>query len=110
MPLLKAVIRPSKVDDVRAALEKFGAGEMTVSEVREQGKEQGHASVYRGREYNTGLVPKLELEIVIPDALTDDAVRAIIAAARTGAVGDGRVLVLPVVETHSIRTRGLHVD
>ncbi len=66
--------------------------------------------MYRGHKYNPALVPKLELEVVVPDALLEQAVRAIIAAARTGAVGDGRVLVLPVMETYSIRLKGLDVD
>jgi len=104
MKLLKAIVRPDKVDDVKAALEKVGAGGMTVSEVRGHGKQKGHTAIYRGQEYQVTLLPKMEIEVVVGDGDADAACRAIIEAARTGAIGDGRVFVLPVLESYKIRT------
>ena len=104
MKLIKAVIRPNKVEDVRAALEKLNVSGMTVTEVRGHGKQKGHTAMYRGKEYNVSLLPKMEIELVVPDEITSDAVKAIIQAARTGEIGDGRVFVLPVGQTYRIRT------
>ena len=104
MKLIKAIVRPNKVDEVKAALEKLQISGMTVTEVRGHGKQKGHMAIYRGQEYNVSLLPKMELEAVVADALADDAIKAIIAAARTGEIGDGRVFVLPVLESHRIRT------
>ena len=104
MKLLKAIVRPDKVDDVKVALEKVGAGGMTVSEVRGHGKQKGHTAIYRGQEYQVTLLPKMEVEVVVADGMADAACRAIIEAARTGAIGDGRVFVLPVLESYKIRT------
>ena len=77
---------------------------MTVTEVRGHGKQKGHTAIYRGQEYHVSLLPKMEIEVVVPDALADDAVKAIIQAARTGEIGDGRVFVLPVGQSYRIRT------
>ena len=104
MKLIKAIVRPSKVDDVREALEKLGVSGMTVTEVRGYGKQKGHTAIYRGKEYNVSLLPKMEIELVIADENADEAVKAIIQAARTGEIGDGRVFVLPVGESYRIRT------
>ena len=104
MKLLKAIIRPNKVDDVKDALSKLNISGMTVTEVRGHGKQKGHTAVYRGKEYNVSLLPKMEIEVVVPDPLADDAIKAIIAAARTGEIGDGRVFVMPVTESYRIRT------
>jgi nitrogen regulatory protein PII len=104
MKMLKAIIRPNKVDDVKDALAKLNIAGMTVTEVRGHGKQKGHTAIYRGKEYNVSLLPKMEVEVVVPDNLAEDAIKAIIAAARTGEIGDGRVFVMPVSETYRIRT------
>src|SRR5207248_7937609 len=90
MKLIKAVVRPNKVDEVKEALGKLSIAGMTVTEVRGHGKQKGHTAVYRGKEYNVRLLPKMESEVVVPDGMVDEAIRAIISAARTGAIGDGR--------------------
>ena len=104
MKLIKAIVRPNKVDEVKDALVKLSISGMTVTEVRGHGKQKGHTAVYRGKEYNVSLLPKMEIEIVVPDGIVDEAIRAIIQAARTGEIGDGRVFVMPVDHTYRIRT------
>jgi nitrogen regulatory protein PII len=104
MKLIKAIVRPNKVDDVRDALEKVHAPGMTVTEVRGHGRQKGHTAIYRGKEYNVTLLPKVEIEVVVADDAVDQTVAAIIAAARTGEIGDGRVFVLPVGQGLNIRT------
>ncbi len=104
MKLIKAIVRPNKVDEVKDALGKLSVSGVTVTEVRGHGKQKGHTAIYRGQEYNVSLLPKMEIEVVVPDDLADDAVKAIIQAARTGEIGDGRVFVLPVAQSFRIRT------
>jgi len=104
MKLIKSIIRPNKVDDVKDALAKLNISGMTVTEVRGHGKQKGHTAIYRGKEYNVSLLPKMEIEVVVTDPLADEAIKAIIGAARTGEIGDGRVFVLPVLESYRIRT------
>ena len=104
MKLLKAIIRPNKVDDVKDALSKLNLSGMTVTEVRGHGKQKGHTAVYRGKEYNVSLLPKMQVEVVVPDAVAEEAIRVIVEAARTGEIGDGRVFVMPVLESYRIRT------
>jgi nitrogen regulatory protein PII len=104
MKLIKAIVRPNKVDEVKAALEKLHVSGMTVTEVRGHGKQKGHTAIYRGKEYNVSLLPKMEIEVVVPDAMAEDAIKAIVTAARTGEIGDGRVFVMPVQESYRIRT------
>jgi nitrogen regulatory protein PII len=104
MKLVKAIVRPNKMDDVKNALEKIQISGMTVTEVRGHGKQKGHTAIYRGQEYNVSLLPKMEIEVVLPDSIVDDAVKAIIGAARTGEIGDGRIFVIPVGESYKIRT------
>ena len=104
MKLIKAIVRPNKVDDVKEALGAVGLPGMTVTEVRGHGKQKGHTAIYRGKEYDVSLLPKMEIEVVVPDNLVDDAVAAIITAARTGEIGDGRVFVIPVEQSYRIRT------
>lgn len=77
---------------------------MTVTEVRGHGHQKGHTAVYRGQEYSVSLLPKMEIDTVVPDVMVDEAVRAIITAARTGEVGDGRIFVMPVSQSYKIRT------
>jgi nitrogen regulatory protein PII len=104
MKLIKAIVRPNRIDDVKNALEKLQISGMTVTEVRGHGKQKGHTAVYRGQEYNVSLLPKMEIEVVVPESLLDAAIKAIIEAARTGEIGDGRVFVMPVDESYRIRT------
>ncbi len=104
MKLLKAIVRPNKVDEVKDALTRIGISGMTVTEVRGHGKQKGHTAIYRGKEYNVSLLPKMQIEVVVADPIVEDAIRAIIQSARTGEIGDGRVFVLPVTETYKIRT------
>jgi nitrogen regulatory protein PII len=104
MKLLKAIIRPNKVDDVKDALAKLNISGMTVTEVRGHGKQKGHTAVYRGKEYNVSLLPKMQVDVVVPDTIAEEAIRVIVEAARTGEIGDGRVFVLPVEASYRIRT------
>ena len=104
MKWLKAVIRPNKADEVTEALEKLGISGLTVTEVRGHGKQKGHTAMYRGREYVINLLPKMCIDVVVEDALAADAIKAIIATARTGEIGDGRIFVLPVERSYRIRT------
>jgi nitrogen regulatory protein P-II 1 len=102
--MIKAIVRPNKVDDVKDALAKNGISGMTVTEVRGHGRQRGHSTVYRGSEYEVSLLPKMEIEVVVPDDLVDDAIDAVMQAARTGEIGDGRVFVIPVEQGRIIRT------
>jgi nitrogen regulatory protein PII len=104
MKLIKAIVRPNKVDDVKDALGALGISGMTVTEVRGHGKQQGHTAIYRGKEYNVSLLPKMEIDVVVQDERVDHAIAAIIQAARTGEIGDGRVFVMPVDQAYRIRT------
>lgn len=104
MKLIKSIIRPNKVDDVKEALGKLGIAGMTVTEVRGHGKQKGHTAIYRGKEYNVSLLPKMQIEIVVADSLLEPAVEALVTAAKTGEIGDGRVFVLPVERSYRIRT------
>jgi nitrogen regulatory protein PII len=110
MMLIKAIVRPDKVDAVKDALEALGVSGMTVTEVRGHGKQKGHTAIYRGQEYQVSLLPKMELEVVIPDNRTDDVVRAVSSAARTGEIGDGRIFVMPVAQSFKIRTGEREMD
>jgi nitrogen regulatory protein P-II 2 len=104
MRLIKTIVRPNKVDDVRDALEKLSIPGMTVTEVRGHGRQKGHTAIYRGKEYNVSLLPKVEIEVVVPETVVDEVVQAITGAARTGEIGDGRIFVLPVERAYNIRT------
>jgi nitrogen regulatory protein PII len=104
MKLIKSIVRPNKVDEVKDALEKLGIAGMTVTEVRGHGKQKGHTAIYRGKEYNVSLLPKMQIEVVVADSIVEDAIKAIVSAARTGEIGDGRVFVQPVEQTYRIRT------
>lgn len=104
MKLIKAIVRPNKVDDIKDALDKLHVSGMTVTEVRGHGRQKGHTAVYRGKEYNVSLLPKMQIEVVVAENLLDSVVQAVIAAARTGEIGDGRVFVLPVEQNYHIRT------
>ncbi len=104
MQMVTGIVRPHKVDAVREALTALGVSGVTVIEVRGRGHQRGHTAVYRGREYEVTLLPKMLVECVVPERLVEPAVRAVITAARTGEVGDGRVFVTPVAQSYRIRT------
>ena len=103
MKLVTAVIKPHKWEDVRAALETVGITGMTVSEVSGYGRQKGHTEVYRGAEYDIALVPKIRLEIVVDDVDVDAVADAIVRAAQTGQIGDGKVWVAPVETVVRVR-------
>ena len=104
MKLIKCIIRPNKVDEVKDALAKLSIAGMTVTEVRGHGKQKGHTAIYRGKEYSVTLLPKVEIEVVVHDDVADQVIEAIIKAARTGEIGDGRVFVTPIEHSYNIRT------
>ena len=104
MMKLEAIIQPSRFESVKDALREVGIEGMTVTEVRGHGKQKGHTAIYRGQEYQVSLLPKMEIEVVVPDALADETVKVITQAARTGEIGDGRVFVMPVLQSYRIRT------
>ena len=104
MKLVTAIIKPFKLDDVKAALEAYGIHGMTVSEASGYGRQRGHTEVYRGAEYTVDLVPKVRLEVLIEDADTEAVIDAIVRAAQTGKIGDGKVWVVPVDTVARVRT------
>ncbi|WP_300680177.1 P-II family nitrogen regulator [Nocardioides sp.] len=104
MKLVTAVIKPHKWEDVRVALEAVGVTGMTVSEVSGYGRQKGHTEVYRGAEYDVALVPKIRIEIVVPDPDVDPVVQAILGSAHTGRIGDGKVWVAPIESVVRVRT------
>lgn len=105
MKLIKAIVRPNKVDEVKDALARVSLPGMTVTEVRGHGRQKGHTATYRGKEYDVSLLPKSEIEVVVSDEAVDVVVEAIMRAAWTGEIGDGRIFVLPVEQSYNIRTR-----
>lgn len=109
MKLVTAIIKPHKLDDVKQALEAFGVQGMTVSEASGYGRQRGHTEVYRGAEYTVDLVPKVRVEVVVDDVDGQDVVAAVVSAASTGRIGDGKVWVVPVEDVVRVRTgeRGL---
>ncbi|MGI8869748.1 MAG: P-II family nitrogen regulator [Mycobacteriales bacterium] len=104
MKLVTAVIKPFKLEDVKTALEGLGVVGMTVSEVQGFGRQKGHTEVYRGAEYTVDLVPKLKVEVGVDELDVDEIVRAVISAARTGTIGDGKVWVTAVDALVRVRT------
>ena len=104
MKLVTAIIKPFKLEDVKAALEGQGVHGLTVSEASGFGRQKGHTEVYRGAEYTVDLVPKVRLEIVLEDEVVEDVVAAIVSAAQTGKIGDGKVWVIPVDTVVRVRT------
>jgi len=103
MQKIEAVIQPSKLDAVKDALVEIGVDGMTILEARGHGRQKGHTEVYRGREYSVDLLPKVKVEIVVTDEMVDDAVNAIISAARTGTIGDGKIFISKIDEAIRIR-------
>jgi nitrogen regulatory protein P-II 1 len=104
MKLVTAIIKPFKVDDVKAALESFGVHGLTISEVQGFGRQKGHTEVYRGAEYKVDFVPKIKIEVLVDDAAAEDLVSVITTAAQTSKIGDGKVWVVPVDTVVRVRT------
>ena len=103
MKKIEAIVQPSRFEAVKAALQEAGVEGMTVSEVRGHGRQKGHTEVYRGSEYTVDLLPKIKVEMVVADNLRDAAVQAILRAAKTGKIGDGKIFVTHVDEAIRIR-------
>jgi len=104
MKLISAIIKPFKLDDVRAALSELGVSGMTVTEVKGFGRQRGHTELYRGAEYVVDFVPKTRIEVAVKDGLVDQVIEAIVAAARTGKVGDGKIFISDLERAIRIRT------
>src|SRR5215475_9203357 len=103
MKKIEAIIQPFKIDEVKEALKGIGIDGMTISEVRGHGRQKGHSEVYRGQEYTVDLLPKVKLEMVVPTDRSDEVVKALSAAARTGKIGDGKIFVSDVADAVRIR-------
>ncbi len=108
MKLVSAIIKPFKLEEVRAALTDLGYQGMTVTEVKGYGRQKGHTEIYRGAEYAVNFLPKLKIEVVIPDAEVDRAIEAIMRAAKTGQIGDGKIFVSTI--DHAVRIRTGETD
>ena len=104
MKMLIAIIKPFKLEEVKEALTEIGIEGMTVTEVKGFGRQKGHTEVYRGSEYTVDFLPKVKLEVALPDAIAPKAVEAIVKAASTGKIGDGKIFVLPLEDAIRIRT------
>jgi nitrogen regulatory protein P-II 1 len=104
MKKIEAIIKPFKLNEVKAALHEIGIQGMTVTEVKGFGRQKGHTEIYRGSEYTVDFLPKVKIEMVLPDSLVPQAVEIIIQAAKTGKIGDGKVFVSPIEDAFRIRT------
>jgi nitrogen regulatory protein PII len=104
MKKLEAIIKPFKLEEVKEALAELGIEGMTVTEVKGFGRQKGHTEIYRGSEYTVDFLPKVKVEVVLADDMVDKAVTVVVAAAKTGKIGDGKVFVLPVEHAVRIRT------
>src|SRR5277367_2366332 len=98
MKKIEGIIQPHKIEDVKEALKAIGIDGMTILEVRGHGRQKGHKEVYRGMEYQVDLLPKIKIEMVVPDDRAEEVVRTLVAAARTGKIGDGKVFLFDVAE------------
>ena len=104
MKKIEAIIKPFKLEEVKDALAEIGIEGMTVTEVKGFGRQKGHTEIYRGSEYTVDFLPKIKMEIVVADSLAEKASEAIIKAAKTGKIGDGKIFILPVDDAIRIRT------
>ena len=104
MKKIEAIIKPFKLDEVREALSEIGVSGLTVTEVKGFGRQKGHTELYRGAEYVVDFLPKVRIDVVIPDSLLDSAIDAIVRSARTGKIGDGKIFVTTVSQVIRIRT------
>jgi nitrogen regulatory protein P-II 1 len=103
MKKIEAIVQPFKLEEVKEALKSIGIDGMTITEVRGHGRQKGHKEVYRGQEYNVDLLPKVKIELVVPDARLDEVIRTVAGAARTGNIGDGKIFTYDVAEAIRIR-------
>jgi nitrogen regulatory protein P-II 1 len=103
MKKVEAIVQASRLDQVKETLKEMGIEGMTVTEVRGHGRQKGHTELYRGREYSVDLLPKLKIEMVLADDQVDNAIEALIAGARTGKIGDGKIFVHPIEDAIRIR-------
>jgi nitrogen regulatory protein P-II 1 len=110
MKLIVAVVKPFKVDGVKEVLKNLGVNGMTVAEVQGYGRQSGHTEVYRGAEYTIDFVPKVRIEVLVDDGRADEIVTAIVDAAQTGTIGDGKVWVIPVDTVVRVRTGERGID
>ena len=110
MKKIEAIIKPFKLDDVKAALTGAGIVGMTASEVRGFGRQKGHTEMYRGGEYTVDFLPKMKIEVVVPDGLAEKVVALIVAAAKTGSIGDGKIFVYELGQAVRIRTGETNTD
>ena len=104
MKKIEAIIKPFKLDEVKEALSEAGITGMTISEVKGFGRQKGHTELYRGAEYVVDFIPKIKVEVVVPDSLVEKAIETIMESARTGKIGDGKIFVSPVEDAVRIRT------
>ena len=104
MKKIEAIIKPFKLDEVREALSEIGVAGLTVTEVKGFGRQKGHTELYRGAEYVVDFLPKIKMELIVPDQLLDASIEAIIKSARTGKIGDGKIFVSTVEQVIRIRT------
>lgn len=103
MKKIEAIIQPHKMDDVKEAMKAIGVDGLTITEVRGHGRQKGHKEVYRGMEYEVDLLPKIKIEIVIPDARLDEVSQSLVSAAKTGKIGDGKIFIFDVLDVIRIR-------
>ncbi|MGA3261235.1 MAG: P-II family nitrogen regulator [Bryobacteraceae bacterium] len=103
MKKIEAIIQPFKLDEVKEAMKAIGIDGMTITDVRGHGRQKGHREVYRGQEYNVDLLPKVKLELVVPEARYEEVLKTLTAAARSGKIGDGKIFVFDVAEAIRIR-------
>lgn len=104
MKKIEAIVKPFKLDDIKEALNEIGIQGMTISEVKGYGRQKGHKEIYRGAEYVVDFIPKIKIELVVDDTVTDQVVQKVREAANTGKIGDGKIFILPVEEAIRVRT------
>ena len=110
MKLITAIIKPFKVEEVRAALDKIGVSGMTMTEVKGFGRQKGHTELYRGAEYTIDFLPKIKIEIAVTDEMTDEVKNIIIKSSASGKIGDGKIFISPIDEVVRIRTGEMNED
>ncbi|MDA0349587.1 MAG: P-II family nitrogen regulator [Verrucomicrobia bacterium] len=110
MKLVKTIIKPFKLEDVKEALSEVGVVGMTVTEVKGFGRQKGHTEIYRGSEYTVDFIPKTQIEIVVDDGMVEEVIKAIVKSAKTGKIGDGKIFVIPVEVAVRIRTGETDTD
>jgi nitrogen regulatory protein P-II 1 len=104
MKKIEAIIKPFKLDEIKAELQALGITGMTVTEVKGFGRQKGHKEVYRGAEYQVDFIPKIKIEVIVPSAMADSVVQGVLVSARTGKIGDGKIFITPLEEVIRIRT------